>query len=165
MSDETMIATVRIDAPADAVFAVLADPASHAAIDGTGWVRDPVDGGQPITAEGQVFQVAMYHAAHPDGDYQMANKVVAYDRPRAIAWEPGQYDPDGNLGLGGWVWRYDLQAVGATPNGATQTEVTLTYDWSRVSAATREVIPFPPFDSEHLERSLAHLADLVTRGG
>ncbi len=37
-----------INAPAEAIFAVLADPAKHAAIDGTGWVREPLDG-QPLT--------------------------------------------------------------------------------------------------------------------
>ncbi len=41
MADETLSATTIIDASAEAVFAVLADPAQHVAIDGTGWVREP----------------------------------------------------------------------------------------------------------------------------
>jgi hypothetical protein len=49
--------------PADAIFAVLADPAKRAAIDGTGWVRDPLDR-QPLTASGQIFRMAMYHVNH-----------------------------------------------------------------------------------------------------
>ncbi len=32
----------------------------------------------------------MYHDNHPDKNYEMANKVVVFDRPHAIAWEPGQ---------------------------------------------------------------------------
>ena len=44
MTDETIRATTIINAPAEAIFAVLADPAKHAAIDGTGWVREPIDG-------------------------------------------------------------------------------------------------------------------------
>src|SRR4051812_47551126 len=74
MADESVSATTMIDAPADVIFGVLADPAKHAAIDGTGWVREHLDS-QPLTAAGQIFQVAMYHPNHPDGDYQMANKV------------------------------------------------------------------------------------------
>jgi hypothetical protein len=48
------------------VFAVLADPSRHAAIDGTGWVRDSLDG-QRLTGSGQIFRVTMYHDNHPDG--------------------------------------------------------------------------------------------------
>ena len=58
MTDETISATTIINAPAEAIFAVLADPAKHAAIDGTGWVREPLDG-QPLTAAGQVFRMAI----------------------------------------------------------------------------------------------------------
>jgi hypothetical protein len=39
---------------ADAVFAVLADPAGPAAVDGTGWVCEPLDGERP-TKSGQAF--------------------------------------------------------------------------------------------------------------
>jgi uncharacterized protein YndB with AHSA1/START domain len=39
MADDSVSATVVINAPAEAIFAVLADPAKHAAIDGTGRVR------------------------------------------------------------------------------------------------------------------------------
>lgn len=41
MTIEALSVTTAVAAPADAVFAVLADPASHAAIDGTGWVCEP----------------------------------------------------------------------------------------------------------------------------
>ena len=40
MPNDTVSATTTIPAPADAVFAVLADPTSHPAIDGTGWSSD-----------------------------------------------------------------------------------------------------------------------------
>jgi hypothetical protein len=117
MASETVSATTIIDAPAEAVFAVLADPSSHAAIDGTGWVREPLDS-QPLTAAGQVFRMAMYHANHPAGNYQMANRVQVLDPPRAISWEPGQDTGDGSLRFGGWVWRSDsprsLRTIWAT---------------------------------------------------
>ena len=104
MAGETVSATTIINAPAQAIFAVLADPASHAAIDGTGWVREP-NGSEPLTAAGQVFRMGMYHPNHPDGTYQMANRVQLFDPPHAISWEPGQDASDGGLRFGGWVWR------------------------------------------------------------
>jgi uncharacterized protein YndB with AHSA1/START domain len=156
MADETVSATTIINAPAEAIFAVLADPAKHAAIDGTGWVREAFDS-QPLTAVGQVFRMGMYHANHPDGTYQMANRVQVFDPPRAISWEPGQDASDGDLRFGGWVWRYDL-----APAGPSGTKVTLSYDWSAVPSLLRQHIGFPPFPQDHLGNSLAHLADLVT---
>ena len=156
MADETVSATTIINAPAEAIFAVLADPAKHPAIDGTGWVCGPLDS-QLLTAVGQVFRMAMYHANHPDGSYRMANRVQAFDPPHAISWEPGQDSGDGDSRFGGWVWRYDLAPAG--PSGTT---VTLSYDWSAVPGFLRQHIRFPPFPPDHLGNSLTHLAGLVT---
>lgn len=158
MQRESIDADITIKAPAEAIFSVLADPASHSAIDGTGWVRDSLDEGQ-LMAQGQVFRMAMHHGNHPDGDYEIANRVQVLDSPHVISWEPGYDDGNGNLLFGGWVWRYDLQ-----PLGQSETKVTLTYDWSAAPEAVRQEINFPPFPLEHLDNSLAHLAQLVTRG-
>jgi uncharacterized protein YndB with AHSA1/START domain len=156
MTDELITVSTTVNAPADTVFAVLADPTKHSAIDGTGWVRESLDG-QLLTSTGQLFRMAMYHDNHPDKDYEMANKVEVFEPPRAIAWQPGQEGPDGDIGYGGWFWRYAL-----TPVASDQTEVTLTYDWSAEPPETREHIQFPPFDVAHLENSLSHLASLTT---
>jgi uncharacterized protein YndB with AHSA1/START domain len=156
MASETVSASNTIQAPADAVFAVLVDPANHAAIDGTGWVCDPLDR-HPLTASGQIFRMAMYHPNHPNGNYEIANRVQAFDPPHAISWAPG-YDPgDGKLRFPGWIWRYDL-----APLGPSETQVTLTYDWSGVAEEVRQTGPaFPPFAPDHLDNSLTHLAQLV----
>lgn len=156
MTTETIRVATVIDAPAEAVFAVLADPTTHPAIDGTGWVVKALDTA-PLTAPGQLFRMAMYHANHPNGSYEMVNRVRELQPRRAISWEPGQdVAGDGELKFGGWVWRYDLAP--ADPSG---TEVTLGYDWSAVPAFLREHITFPPFPQSHLTRSLRHLAELV----
>ena len=156
MSDEVMTATTTVAAPIETVFGVLADPALHQDIDGTGWVREAVDPAR-LTASGEIFRVAMYHENHPDGHYEMANRVEAFSPPQVISWRPGQVDrQSGELGFGGWSWRYDL-----TTTGDDTTEVTLTYDWSAVPASLREHIAFPPFPAAHLENSLAHLAQLA----
>ena len=90
MADDTVSAATIINAPAQAISAVLADPARHAAIDGTGGVRESLDN-KPLTAAGQVFRMAMYHVGHPHGTYQMANRVQKFDPPCVISWEPGHH--------------------------------------------------------------------------
>lgn len=155
MTDDTMSAVCTVNAPTETVFAVLADPTTHQAIDGTGWVRESLDG-KPLTETGQVFRMAMYHDNFGGMHYEMANRVEVFEPPRAIAWLPGQGADDTNLEFGGWIWRYDLE-----PLGDDRTEVTLTYDWSAVPQALREHIEFPPFDRQHLDNSLKHLAGLA----
>ncbi|MFG2142195.1 polyketide cyclase [Streptomyces sp. NPDC048650] len=156
MDQEYVSAALTVAVPAERVFAVLADPTTHAAIDGTGWVQEAVDRA-PLTEVGQVFRMGMYHSNHPNGDYEVANKVQALDPPRAIGWLTGQERGDGTLEFGGWFWRYDV-----APLGPSETEVTLTYDWSAVPQSIREYIRFPPFGPEHLTHSLDHLAKLVS---
>jgi hypothetical protein len=156
MADESVSATSTINASADTIFRILADPGKHAAIDGTGWVREPTLSDQ-LTAVGQVFRMAMFHSNHPDGNYQTANRVMIFDPPKSIAWEPGSDTEDGGLDFGGWVWRYDL-----APAGESKTKVTLSYDWSAVPESLRQHIVFPPFPKDHLGNSLAHLAELVS---
>lgn len=161
MSEERVTSTLTIAAPADRVFAVLADPGTHQAIDGTGWVRESMDGAV-LTSTGQRFRMAMHfnNPDYPTPDYEVVNTVRVFDPPCAIAWEPGQDGPDGTVLPGAWIWRYDLEPAA---DGTPVTEVTLTYDWSAVSAETREQIQFPPFEPSHLDNSLRHLATLATR--
>ncbi len=158
MDQENVSASLTVGVPAASVFAVLADPATHAAIDGTGWVQEAADRA-PLTEVGQIFRMDMYHRGHPDGDYQTVNKVQVLDPPRAIGWLTGQEMGDGRLEFGGWLWRYDLASL-----GPSETEVTLTYDWSAVPQLIRDRgIQFPPFGPEHLPNSLNHLAELATQ--
>lgn len=156
MTHENLTARRRIEASPRTVFALLADPATHPAIDGTGWVRGPLKEGTRITAEGEVFDMAMYHPQHPDGDYEIANRVVAFAPPAAIEWEPGFYDEDGQRDSGRWTWRYDLEEVDG------QTDVTLTYDWANATSEARERFQFPPFGVEKLTESLENLAKLAS---
>ena len=156
VDQEKVSATLTVAVPAARVFEVLADPATHAAIDGTGWVQESVDRA-PLTKVGQIFRMEMYHSGHPDGDYRVVNKIQVLEPPRAIGWLTGQEKGDGELEFGGWLWRYDL-----APLGPSETEVTLTYDWSAVPQYIRERgIQFPPFGPEHLTNSLHHLAELA----
>ncbi|WP_410667006.1 polyketide cyclase [Amycolatopsis sp. cmx-4-68] len=155
-SIETVSATLTADVPIARIFAVLADPASHVSIDGTGWVQEALDRA-PLTEAGQIFRMGMHHGAHPEGDYRVVNKVQVFDAPRAISWLTGYEKDDGELEFGGWFWRYDL-----TPLGPAETEVKHTYDWSGVPQHVRDRgIRFPPFGPDHLVNSLGHLAELA----
>jgi hypothetical protein len=156
MTNDITTATITIPASAEEVFGILADPTTHEAIDGTGWVRESLDG-ESLTRTGQIFRIAMYHDNLPNKNYEMANKVVVFDRPHAIAWEPGRDAAgDGTLSFGGWIWRYDIRDA-----GPSEADITLTYDWSAVPPELRQHIQFPPFDAAHLENSLKHLSDLA----
>jgi uncharacterized protein YndB with AHSA1/START domain len=155
VDQDNVSATLTFAVSAARVFAVLADPVTHAAIDGTGWVQEAVDRA-PLLAVGQVFRMEMYHAGHPDGNYRTANKVDVFNPPHAISWRTGTENEDGTLEFGGWFWRYDL-----VPTGPAETDVTLSYDWSAVPQSIREYLQFPPFGPAHLTSSLHHLAELA----
>ena len=156
MEAEALSVTITVPASAGAVFAVLTDPASHALIDGTGWVCEPVDPEQ-LTQSGQVFRMGMYHPDHPDGRYTTANQVRRLDPSRAISWATGTEDAQGRLSFGGWIWHYDL-----APAADGGTQVRLTYDLSDATPQARKVLSFPPFGVDYLENSLRHLAGLAT---
>jgi hypothetical protein len=68
------------------------------------------------------------------------NHVVEFAEGRRIAWrpaEPGQRPP-------GHLWRWELE-----PTGPSRTQVTCTYDWTRLTDETR------------LPRARATTADLL----
>ena len=156
--------TRMIAAPPETVFALLADPARHHETEPTDWVRGSLEEDPaPLTEVGQVFGIEMVHEnAH--GRYDMHNRVIAFAQDRTIAWEPGQYGSDGELGTGGWTWRYDLAPADGTSGGDSATEVTLTYDWSAVPEPVRQSFGIPPFPPSFLEESLAALEKAVTAG-
>jgi len=123
----------RIGAPAHEIFRVLADPARHVDLDGSGMLRGAVTP-VVISGAGDVFVMKMYYAAH--GDYEMNNHVVDYEQDRRIGWEPaaGRGHPDGpdDAGASRWGhrWSYEL-----TPDGPDATIVTESYDCSRARVA------------------------------
>jgi uncharacterized protein YndB with AHSA1/START domain len=118
----------RISAPAPRIFSLLADPASHPRIDGSGMLRGAIDP-RPLRAIGDEFVMAMHNDEM--GDYEMTNVVVEFDSDRAIVWEPrlsGATRPEDVAEIGNSAHqRWGFRLVGAE-EGATL--VTETFDCS-----------------------------------
>ena len=153
--NDRLVHTRTIPVSAGKIFALLADPRRHHETEPGDWVRGAIDDA-PITAAGQVFSMDMYLDV-VGGAYRIDNTVTTFDPPHAIGWDPGQADEAGRIIPGGWSWRYDLTDTDAG------TEVTLTYDWSATTEATREEFGgFPPFPAEFLDASLESIERAVT---
>ena len=96
-----------INAPAAAIFALLADAARHSAFDGSGTVGHATgEAAQPLEL-GARFGMAM--RGRPESlyvPYRTTNTVVEFEPDRRIAWRT----TIGPLGLiGGRIWRYELE--------------------------------------------------------
>jgi uncharacterized protein YndB with AHSA1/START domain len=142
-----------IDVPAAALFAVLADPARHAEIDGSGTVKAQV--GTPLITEvGQVFTMAM---SAPDlGEYRSENHVIAFEAGLRIAWETtrdGKPPP-------GFYWSWDLE-----PLDASRTRVVHVYDWERIEdPAILARVSFPRVTPAAMSATVNRLAAVAAIG-
>ena len=78
MTSEQLSATTTIPVTLAEVFAVLADPTSHAATSSvrTGWVNGAIDT-EPITKAGQVFLMGMFHPTWSETD-QESREVIGF---------------------------------------------------------------------------------------
>jgi uncharacterized protein YndB with AHSA1/START domain len=86
------------------VFALLADPRCHREIDGSGTLRDTLDG-PPRLYRGARFGMRMQLG----GPYSMTNTVVEFEEGRRIAWQPRPTSAVAALVIGGRIWRYELE--------------------------------------------------------
>ena len=94
-----------VKAPPEKVFAILADPARHREIDGSGTVRDAV-GGSTRLSLGARFGMDMKAGA----PYRMVNEVVEFEDDRRIAWQARPDRPAfAAKAIGGRIWRYELE--------------------------------------------------------
>ncbi|MGO1927514.1 MAG: polyketide cyclase, partial [Brachybacterium tyrofermentans] len=94
------------------------------------------------------------------GDYRTHNFVTAYDENKMVGWQPAPEADDGTAPTEplGWEWLYELKS-----QGADSTEVSLTYDWSKVTdEKLLKQVGFPAIPEEDLEQSLNLLAAAVT---
>ena len=100
------------------IFDLLADPARHRDIDGSGSVRNAKGEPQRL-ALGSKFGMSMKMGV----PYSMVSTVIEFEENRKIAWQT--WPPIGKFMAGGRIWRYELEPV----EGGTR--VTETWDISQ----------------------------------
>ncbi len=95
-----------VHATPERIFDLLADPRRHREIDGSGTLRDAMDGPTRLSS-GAVFGMNM----RIGGPYQMTNTVVEFEEGRRIAWQARPASSLGAKVAGGRIWRYELEPV------------------------------------------------------
>jgi uncharacterized protein YndB with AHSA1/START domain len=140
-----------IDAPPARIFDLLADPARHHDIDGSGTVRDAAGGSERL-ALGSKFRMSMKRGI----SYAMVSEVVEFEENRRIAW---QSKPPGSIGArlgGGRIWRYELEPV----EGGTR--VTETWDISQEAGLGKPLVALgAKKTAKDMEQTLARIEELV----
>jgi glutathione peroxidase len=154
---ERVSASRRIAAPIAAIYHLVADPAGHVRIDGSGMLDDAADS-RPLTAVGDTFRVAMDRTPLNDipelVKYEVENTVTRIIPNRLVEWTVG---PVGQPPYGhryGWLLE---------PVDGNTTDVTNYCDWSEIIPALRERRPdWPIVPVAMLEETVARLDQLVT---
>lgn len=138
----------RIPASADKLFTLLSDPARHPDIDGSGMLRGAVSP-RPVTSVDDDFVMEMHHDEF--GNYEMINRVVAFEPGRRIEWTPERIGAE----PGRYRWGWQL-----TPDGPYATVVTESFDCSASPEWLQEATQGGEGWREAIEASLAHLEQL-----
>jgi hypothetical protein len=134
--------SIRVAAPAGAVFDLLRDPYRHPEIDGSGTLRATVRGPHRLEA-GSRFGVAMRYWWLP---YMITNTVTEYEPDRLIAWTH----------MSKVAWRYQLEPV------AGGTQLTETWDpTSSPAGLALQVLKFPERTAPAMIATLERIKALV----
>lgn len=131
-----------IAAPAGAIFDILADPARHSEIDGSGTVKG-VQGYSPQRLEmGSKFGMQMRLGV----PYRISNTIVEFEEDRLITWQH----------FGKHRWRYELERV----DGGTR--VVESFDWSTSFMPWAiELMGYPKKHPANMEKTLERLEQVV----
>jgi len=153
-----------INAPAQAIFALIADAGKHSVFDGSGTVDHSTAESIPLEL-GSTFGMSM--RGRPETfflPYRTTNTVIEFERDRRIAWKT----TTGPLGLiGGRIWRYELTPIGAEGSATSGTDGgTLVRETWDVSADRQRLwlkMGATPKQAEHgMRATLERLAAVLT---
>ncbi len=137
-----------IQAPAERVFAMIAEPALQPLWDGNDNLSEAAPG-QRIRAVGDVFTMTLSKGSVRE------NHVVEFVEGRLVAWKPAEpaLPPVGHL----WRWEVD-------PIDADRCQVTHTYDWTELTdeARFRRALDTTP---DRLAASIERLVHILENGG
>lgn len=132
-----------IAAPPEVIFDVLATPALHSVIDGSGTVKGAQPRGPERLGLGARFGMEMNMAV----DYKILNTVCEFEEGRRIAWRH----------FYGHVWRYILEpATGAAGTAGTR----VTEQWDARTVRGRVLLRLAGYLRRHpasIDRTLARL--------
>jgi len=148
MADKVVSVSRVIKASPEVIFDLLADPARHAEIDGSGMVQN-TRGESTRLALGSTFGMDMKMGPMP---YRITNTVKEFEENRLIAWAH----------FGGHRWRYELEPTEV--DGAAATEVTESFDWSTCNPITGKGLEFAGYPKKHpanMTATLERLAEVV----
>ena len=138
-----------VHATPEKIFDLLADPSRHTELDGSGTVKDAVDGPQRLS-KGAVFGMNMKMG----GPYQMTSTVIEFEENRRIAWQPRPTARIGRALAGGRIWRYELEPV----EGGTRVRETWDISKERIPPL---VLPYRFKVKGDMEKSLERLEQAV----
>ena len=134
--------SIVVDASAERIFDLLADPRRHAEFDGSGSVKGSVSGPERLSL-GAKFGMDMRLVV----PYRIGNQVKEFDEGRRIAWAH----------IGGHRWRYELQPL---PDGGTR--ITETFDATTArSARALKLMDAYNRNARAIEETLPRLKALV----
>jgi uncharacterized protein YndB with AHSA1/START domain len=151
--DVISVERVILAAP-EAIFALVADPARHPDIDGSGTVRHAKADAPRRLGLGSKFGMSM-RVGIP---YSMVNTVIEFEDDRKVAW---QARLPGILGLvaGGRIWRYELEPV----EGGTRVRESWDLSQDRQKWFLR-LGGVPEMTRKNMERTLERIEELTTAG-
>jgi hypothetical protein len=159
MSEPSISVSRDIPAPAGAIFDVLARPASHPEVDGSGMLRSALED-TVLSEVGDVFALNMCNDSI--GDYVIENHVVEFEPGRRIVWEPVMRSSDkpeleylvGNSAHAQWGWHLE-------PLDNGHTRVTEFFDCSRSPEWLQEATKGGEQWRPAIEASLQNLEKMV----
>lgn len=128
-----------VNATPEQIFDLLADPARHGEIDGSGMVQQ-ARGDATRLEMGTTFGMDMKMGPLP---YRISNTVVEFEENRLIAWEH----------FGKHRWRYELEPV----EGGTRVTETFDYSTARSSKGI-ELMGYPKKHCANIDATLERLA-------
>lgn len=141
-------ARITVQAPASTIFDVLADPAQHPLIDGSGTVQGTVAGPSRLSL-GSEFGMSM-RIGMP---YRIENTVVEFEEGRLIAWRH----------FNGHRWRYELEPMPAGDGSDGEaTIVTETFD-GRTARVPASLLLINAYSNNQIAiaKTLVRLKELV----
>lgn len=161
LDDRRVVVERDINASAERIFDVLADPRRHPVIDGSGAVLDPTIAAPRRLSQGATFRMRMRsHPASADPAHllqagialasrgRLKITVVEFAEPRRIAWR----------NFGGHIWRYELEPI---TEESTRVREIFDYATNRTPWLL-ELVGFPTKNKASMTRTLERLDALVT---